>query len=195
MKLSFFSRHADGRVDHLLAVLVAFGAVLGRQIDILKAAPAADVQAEDVLEVVPLLDPLVHHLGEGGPAFGVQARLAGVGELLDDLDAVLLGPFADLVPLNGDRVLLPVLGRVAIVGHGPHLGAGAASAVPISHQCVMVVSFAFVFVGEYLGIQRVGISRSPVPKSRSLPDAAQCDCVFHFRNHDLKLGQTRVGIW
>ena len=40
------------RVDDLLAVLAALGAELGRQVDVLKSAPAADVQAEDVVEVV-----------------------------------------------------------------------------------------------------------------------------------------------
>ena len=47
-------RFAERRVDDLLAVFPALGAVLGGQIDVLEPAPAADVQAQDVLEVVPL---------------------------------------------------------------------------------------------------------------------------------------------
>jgi hypothetical protein len=91
------------------SVLAALGAVLRRQIDILEPAPAADVQAEDVIEVAPLPDPLVHHLVERRSAFGVQPGFPGIGEFVNDFDAVLLGPFTDLLPLDRDRVLLPVL--------------------------------------------------------------------------------------
>jgi hypothetical protein len=106
-----FARLADRCVDDLLAVLLAFRAELGRQVNILEPAPARNVEAKDVLEVHPLLNPLLHHLGERWSALRVQARLAGVRKLVNDLDAVLLGPFANLVALNGDRVLLPVLKR------------------------------------------------------------------------------------
>ena len=71
-----------------------------------------------------LLDPLVHHFGEGRPAFGVQARFAGVFKLLDDLHTILLGPFLHLLPLDGNGVLLAILGRMAIVGYGLRLDHG-----------------------------------------------------------------------
>jgi hypothetical protein len=45
-----------------------------------------------------------------------------IGELLDDLNAMLLGPFANLVALDGNRVLLPILGRMPIVRDGADLG-------------------------------------------------------------------------
>ena len=64
------------------------------------------------IELMPLLDPLLHHLGERRPPFGGQAGATGVGELLDDLDTVVAGPLADLLLLNGDGVLLAVLGRM-----------------------------------------------------------------------------------
>ena len=39
--------------------------------------------------VVPLGNPLLHHFGERRTPFGVQARLPGVSELVDDFHAVL----------------------------------------------------------------------------------------------------------
>ena len=65
---------------------------------------------------------------ELGSAFGIQARFAGIGELVDDLNAVLPSPFADLVALDRDRFLLPVLGRLPIVGHGPRSRSDARNA-------------------------------------------------------------------
>ena len=57
---------------------------------ILKPPPATDIQAENVLEVVPLLDPVLHHVLEAWPPFGRQTGLAGVHEFVDDLSTPLL---------------------------------------------------------------------------------------------------------
>jgi hypothetical protein len=57
---------------------------------------------------VRLFDPLVHHLGERRPAFRRQSRFAGVGELPDEFNTILFGPFADLIPLDRNRVFLSV---------------------------------------------------------------------------------------
>lgn len=40
-------------------------------------------------------------------------------ELVDDVDAVLVGPLSHLFLLEWNRVLLPILRRVAVIGHGP----------------------------------------------------------------------------
>lgn len=135
-----FAWLADGRVNHLFAVLLALCAVLRREIDVLKPAPAADVQAEHVVEVASLPHPLVHHPAEGGPALRRETGLAGVGELLDDLHAMLFGPFPHLVPLDRDRILLPVLGRMAIVGDRTHSGWSASRCYfpPVLHRSLLV---------------------------------------------------------
>ena len=104
-------RLADRRVDDLLAVLAAFGRKLGRQVDVLKAALTANVQAKNVVKIAVLIDPLLHHLRERWSALGVESGPAGVGKLVNDLHAVLLGPLPDLVLLDRDRVLLPVMWR------------------------------------------------------------------------------------
>jgi hypothetical protein len=44
---------------------------LRRQVDVLKSSPARDIQAENIVEVVTLGDPLVHHFCECWPTFGV----------------------------------------------------------------------------------------------------------------------------
>ena len=48
-------------------------------------------------------------------AFGVETRFPGVGELVDDLDSVFVGPLSHVILLDGNGVLLPILCRVAIV--------------------------------------------------------------------------------
>ena len=115
---------ADGRVNDLLVVLLALSAELGGEVDILESSPPRHVQAQDIAEVGPLFDPLLHHLGERGPPLRCQTGFAGVREFLDDLDAILIGPLANLVPLDWDGVLLPVLGRVPVVSHRPQFGRG-----------------------------------------------------------------------
>ena len=79
-------------VDDVLTVFIALGAVLSREIEILKPPPTADIQTEHEFEVVALLDSLVHHLRERRSVFGIQFRSAMVGKLANDLHAMLLRP-------------------------------------------------------------------------------------------------------
>lgn len=60
-----------------------------------------------------------------GSDFRCEARLARVGEFSNDLDAILLGPLADLILLDRNRIFLSVLGRVPLVGHSPEFGYGS----------------------------------------------------------------------
>ena len=108
-------RLAERRIDDFFAVFPALGAVLSGKVDVLEPAPAADVQAEDVLEVVPLLHPVLHHVLKAWPSLGRQPGLAGIHEFVDDFHAVAFCPGAYLILLNRDRVLLAVLCRMSVV--------------------------------------------------------------------------------
>lgn len=77
---------------------------LWAQIDILKSAPAADVQADNELKVRADFDPVLHHVVEAVASFGRQAGLSPVGEFLHDVDAVLTCPLTDLLLLDGDGI-------------------------------------------------------------------------------------------
>jgi len=81
--------------------------------------PTTDVEAEDVPEIGSLLDPLLHHLGEGRSSLGVQTRFPGVAEFVNDFDAMLIRPSTNLILLNRDRVLLAILCRMPVTGNGP----------------------------------------------------------------------------
>ena len=109
------TRLAERRVNDLFAVFSALRAVLSGQIDVLEPAPAAHVQAEDVLEVVPFLHPVLHHVLKRWPSLGRQPGLAGIHEFVDTLHTVALCPGAYLILLNRDRVLLAILRRVSVV--------------------------------------------------------------------------------
>ena len=65
---------------------------LGRQVDVLTAAPAADLQAEAIHKVGPLLDPLLHHLADRWAALGAEPRITCVAKRADGFDTVLVGP-------------------------------------------------------------------------------------------------------
>lgn len=123
-------RKADADIDDLLAALGAERLVVGGQVHVLEPAPATHVEHEDLLEVILCLHP-AHHLGEGGPALGIQAALATVGKLLDDLQAVLGGEGPDVVLLDLDGVLLADLGAVAVVGDGSQAGLGFHLVIPL----------------------------------------------------------------
>ena len=111
------ARHAQRRVHHLLVVLLDFGTVRGRQVNVLKPPPTADVQAEHEVEIVPLLDPILHHVFEAVAALRRQAGLPAVGKLVDDVHAIVVGPLLDHLLLDGHGVLLAVARRVPVVRH------------------------------------------------------------------------------
>ena len=94
------ARHAERRINDFLAVFSALGAVLGGKVDVLEPAPAADVQAENVLKIVPLLHPVLHHVLKAWPSFRRQSGLAGVHEFVNDFSTVALCPRSHLLLLN-----------------------------------------------------------------------------------------------
>jgi len=55
-----------------------------------------------------------------GTPFGAEPRFAGVGELVDDVDAILGSPLPHRTLLDRDRVLLPVLSGMATVNDSPN---------------------------------------------------------------------------
>lgn len=87
------------------------------KVGVLKAPPPADVEHKDQMEIVTRAHPL-HHLVEGGATLGVQAALAAVRKLVDDLDIVLGREAAHVVLLDFDRVFLPDFRRVAVIRDG-----------------------------------------------------------------------------
>lgn len=95
-----FSWFTDRRVDDLLACLLALSAELRGQIDVLESSPTTHIEAENVLEVVSFLDPVLHHVREGRAAFRRQSRSSVVSELLDNLYSMVLRPFPDLILLD-----------------------------------------------------------------------------------------------
>jgi hypothetical protein len=62
---------ADVGVDDLLALLGAEGFVMDGQIRILEAAPAADVQHQDPVELIAAMHPLHHRVKAGPPLLSI----------------------------------------------------------------------------------------------------------------------------
>ena len=120
VKRVIFTRLTDRRVDDLFIGAFTFRGELGRKVDVLKASPATDIEAKDVFEVVSCLNPVLHHVREGGAPFRRQPGFPVVREFLNNLDAVSLSPFAYLVALNGDRVFLAILSGVSVIRHRPN---------------------------------------------------------------------------
>ena len=98
VELIVFFRLSEGSINHLLAVTLAFGAVRGREVDILESAPSTYVQAENKIEVVALLDPVLHHVVERVSTFRSEARFTPIGKLVDNVHAVLVRPTVAPVP-------------------------------------------------------------------------------------------------
>lgn len=119
IKRVVFPRCANRRVDHLFVGTFAFSGELGGEVNILKVSPATHIQAEYGLKVVPDFDQVLHHVREGRPNFCCQSRPSMVGKILDDLNTIRAGPFADGILLNRDRVLLTILRRMPAVGRRP----------------------------------------------------------------------------
>jgi hypothetical protein len=59
---------------------------------------------------------------EAIPTLSRQAGLATISELVNDVDAILLGPLSNLLLLDGNGVLLPILRRMAVVGDAAEAG-------------------------------------------------------------------------
>jgi hypothetical protein len=59
---------------------------------------------------VSFRNPFFHHLCERWSIFGIQPRSARITELAYDLYTVLFGPSSNLILLDRNRILLPVLG-------------------------------------------------------------------------------------
>jgi hypothetical protein len=68
-----FLRLADSRINHLFALVLAFRAVLRRKVDVLKPAPAAYVQAEDIVEILSLLT--IREIREDHPHYSKDTRV------------------------------------------------------------------------------------------------------------------------
>ena len=117
-------------------MLLADRRELGRQVDILKPTPAAERPSTSTYsKSFAFGDPLVHHLGERRPSFGVQPRLAGVTELMNDLDAVFLRPLRELDPVESGSSFLVGLEPSADSTPRPEPAAArSGSGTPISHQ-------------------------------------------------------------
>ena len=73
-----------------------------RKVAAWESTQAAGVEAEYVLEISSILDPLVEHFCEGRALGCVRVCGADVTELFNDLNAAFMSPLADLNLLKGD---------------------------------------------------------------------------------------------
>lgn len=90
--------------------LVLLGNIAGSQ-----SSPTASVEAENVLEIRSLSDPVIQHFSEGRTFIGVGVGRAGITELTDDFDGVFRRPPTDIILLDREQCFLPFVRRMAVV--------------------------------------------------------------------------------
>ena len=117
------------------------------RMNVWQASPASRIEAEHESKHVCVDNPVHQQVLKAASILNRLAGLAAVGELLDNLKAMLVGVFADVLLLNADGAV-SVNYRMTIVRHSPSAtgmsrvrgASGGGVVVPIVQGAVLVVS-------------------------------------------------------